>query len=85
MKSGDDNQVHKILGTIAVQLSLIEVLKELELIPDVIVGSSIGELTAAYLENFLTLDEVVLAAFYISVIVGKTKRGKMDRTDSLCK
>lgn len=77
--------MHKILGTVAVQLSLTEVLKALELQPDVIVGASTGELIAAYLENFLTLDEVVLAAFYISVIVGKTKRGKMDKTDPLCK
>ncbi|KAF2904462.1 hypothetical protein ILUMI_01702 [Ignelater luminosus] len=55
-----------IMGNIAIQIALVDILKTLELAPDHIIGYSIGELVAAYVDNALTLEQTVLCAFYIA-------------------
>ncbi|GJQ79756.1 hypothetical protein Trydic_g23233 [Trypoxylus dichotomus] len=58
--------VSQILGTVAVQISLADILKEIKLLPDRIVGVGSGELVAAYVGEYLTLKETILGLFYIT-------------------
>ncbi|GJQ70151.1 hypothetical protein Trydic_g19608 [Trypoxylus dichotomus] len=64
LKEGD--LTNPILETVAVQMSLANILKEMKLSPDKIVGIGSGELVAAYLDDYLTLKQTVLGLFHIA-------------------
>ncbi|GJQ79765.1 hypothetical protein Trydic_g23238 [Trypoxylus dichotomus] len=64
LKEGD--LTNPILATVAVQISLVNILKEMKLSPDKIVGIGSGELVAAYLDDYLTLKQTILGLFYIA-------------------
>ncbi|GJQ79757.1 hypothetical protein Trydic_g23234 [Trypoxylus dichotomus] len=64
LKEGD--LTNPILATVAVQISLVNILKETKLSPDKIVGIGSGELVAAYVDEYLTLKQTVLGLFHIA-------------------
>lgn len=56
------------MNCIIIQVALFELLKILEITPDVIVGHSFGEIAAAYAQDMLTLEQTMLAAFHTTTV-----------------
>jgi len=54
-------------------VALLNVLANVEISPDYIVGESFGELAAAYAEGVLTAEEVVLSAHAIGSALAEAK------------
>lgn len=61
------------LDFIYFQIALLDVLKNLKISPDYIVGESFGELAAAYAEGFLTANEAILSAYTIGCVLSEAK------------
>ncbi|XP_067015649.2 fatty acid synthase [Anabrus simplex] len=59
-----DNVVNCFLGTVVMQIGLVDILTALDIIPDKIVGHCTGELVCAYADGCLSLEQTVLAAYY---------------------
>ncbi|KAK9875963.1 hypothetical protein WA026_011065 [Henosepilachna vigintioctopunctata] len=57
--------VNNILGTVALQIGIIELLRSVKIQPDAIVGLATGEIACAYFDGFLTLEQAVLTALEI--------------------
>ncbi|XP_047994170.1 fatty acid synthase-like isoform X3 [Leguminivora glycinivorella] len=58
-----DNILHSFVGIAAVQIGLTDILLELGLVPDKIIGHSVGELGCAYADGCLTAEEMILSAY----------------------
>ncbi|XP_060835401.1 fatty acid synthase-like [Rhopalosiphum padi] len=58
-----DNILNSFVGIAAVQIGLVEVLKALDIIPDGIIGHSVGELGCAYADGCFTAEEMILSAY----------------------
>ncbi|CAG4933479.1 unnamed protein product [Colias eurytheme] len=58
-----DNIMHSFVGIAAVQIGLTDVLTELGIVPDKIIGHSVGELGCAYADGCLTAEEMILSAY----------------------
>lgn len=58
-----DNILHSFVGIAAIQIGLTDVLKTLGLMPDYIIGHSVGELGCAYADGCLTAEEMILSAY----------------------
>ncbi|XP_060806815.1 fatty acid synthase-like [Amyelois transitella] len=63
-----DNILHSFVGIAAVQIGLTDVLKAVELVPDFIIGHSVGELGCAYADGCFTAEEMILAAYYRGLV-----------------
>ncbi|XP_047999606.1 fatty acid synthase-like [Leguminivora glycinivorella] len=59
-----ENILHSFVGIAAVQIGLTDVLTSIGLVPDKIIGHSVGELGCAYADGCLTAEEMILAAYY---------------------
>lgn len=46
------------------QIALVDVLTAVGIVPDGIIGHSVGELGCAYADNCLTAEQMILAAYY---------------------
>jgi hypothetical protein len=62
------NQIQEdnIVGAIAVQIGLVDVLKSLELIPTAVYGDSWGKIVSSYYDDVITIEETVLTAYKIN-------------------
>ncbi|KAJ8713073.1 hypothetical protein PYW08_008377 [Mythimna loreyi] len=58
-----DNILHSFVGIAAVQIGLTDILKELGLVPDGIIGHSVGELGCAYADGCMSAEEMILSAY----------------------
>ncbi|XP_075983655.1 fatty acid synthase-like [Anticarsia gemmatalis] len=58
-----DNILHSFVGIAAIQIGLTDILRELGLVPDGIIGHSVGELGCAYADGCLSAEEMILAAY----------------------
>uniref|UniRef100_A0A2H8TDM0 Fatty acid synthase n=1 Tax=Melanaphis sacchari TaxID=742174 RepID=A0A2H8TDM0_9HEMI len=58
-----DNILNSFVGIAAIQIGLVEVLKALDIIPDGIIGHSVGELGCAYADGCFTTEEMILSAY----------------------
>ncbi|XP_075984128.1 fatty acid synthase-like [Anticarsia gemmatalis] len=74
-----DNILHSFVGIAAVQIGLTDILTELGLVPDGIIGHSVGELGCAYGDGCLTAEEMILAAYSRGLVSLQTPliRGSM--------
>ncbi|KAL4711932.1 hypothetical protein ACJJTC_006101, partial [Scirpophaga incertulas] len=74
-----DNILHSFVGIAAVQIGLTDVLKELDLVPDKIIGHSVGELGCAYADGCFTAEEMILSAYSRGLVSLQTPfiRGSM--------
>ncbi|KAG6462008.1 hypothetical protein O3G_MSEX013000 [Manduca sexta] len=74
-----DDVVTSFVSIAAVQVALVDVLRELEVRPDGIVGHSVGEIGCAYADETLTGEQAVLAAYWRgrSIIDAKLSPGAM--------
>ena len=61
-------------ANLALQIGLIDVLKEKGIIPDAVVGHSIGEVSAAYAANILSLEDALFISIHRSRLQA-TKKG----------
>ncbi len=59
------------LLTVTAEICLTDIWKQWGYHPDIVIGHSIGELTAAYLAGFYSLEEIVLLTHAIGMVTGK--------------
>ncbi|XP_037873188.1 fatty acid synthase [Bombyx mori] len=62
-KSLLENTLNSFVGIGAVQAGLIDVIKELGIVPDHIVGHSLGEMACSYYDGSLTIEEFMLTTY----------------------
>ncbi|CAH1636735.1 unnamed protein product [Spodoptera littoralis] len=81
-----DNILHSFVGIAAVQIGLTDILKELGIVPDNIIGHSVGELGCAYADGCFTAEEMILAAYSRGLVSLQTPfiRGSMAAIKALC-
>ncbi|XP_059052885.1 fatty acid synthase-like [Achroia grisella] len=74
-----DNILHSFVGIAAIQIGLTDILNELGLVPDNIIGHSVGELGCAYADGCFTAEEMILAAYSRGLVSVQTPfiRGSM--------
>nr|XP_050846949.1 fatty acid synthase-like isoform X1 [Vespula vulgaris] len=68
-----DNIMYSFVGIAAVQIGLVGLLTSVGILPDYIIGYSVGELACAYTDGSLTLEETILAAYSLAISVIKAK------------
>lgn len=56
--------IHSFVSIAAMQVAMVDVLRELGIRPDGIVGHSVGEIGCAYADETLTAEQAVLAAYW---------------------
>ncbi|KAF7995900.1 hypothetical protein HCN44_007007 [Aphidius gifuensis] len=78
-KSTFDNIINSFVGIAAVQIGIVDMLNLLEIIPDKIIGHSVGELGCAYADGCFTAEQMVLAAYSrgLALLEIDTTRGSM--------
>ncbi len=59
-----DNILNTFVGIVAIQIGIVDVLKELGIEPDYIIGHSFGEIVCAYADGCFTLKQAILVAYY---------------------
>ncbi|PZC83616.1 hypothetical protein B5X24_HaOG207599 [Helicoverpa armigera] len=74
-----DNILHSFVGIAAIQIGLTDILRELGLVPDGIIGHSVGELGCSYADGCLTAEEMILSAYSRGLVSLETPfiRGSM--------
>lgn len=74
-----DNILHSFVGIAAIQVAIVDVLRALNVVPDYIIGHSVGELGCAYADGCITGEQMVLASYYRGITSLNTKviRGSM--------
>lgn len=58
-----DNILHSFVGIAAIQIGLVDILNVLGIVPDYIIGHSVGELGCAYADGCFTAEEMILSAY----------------------
>jgi fatty acid synthase len=58
-----DNILNAFVGIAAIQVGLVDLLTEAGVVPDGIVGHSVGELGCAYADGCFTAEQMVLSAY----------------------
>lgn len=58
-----DNILHSFVGIAAMQIGLTDVLHAMGIVPDGIIGHSVGELGCAYADGCLTAEQMILSAY----------------------
>ncbi|XP_061709202.1 fatty acid synthase-like isoform X2 [Cydia pomonella] len=59
-----DNIINTFVSITAIQVALVDVLRELGVHPDGIIGSSCGEIGCAYADEALTVEQAALCAYW---------------------
>ncbi|KAL6446819.1 hypothetical protein ACFW04_001327 [Cataglyphis niger] len=67
-----DNIVNLFVGLIGLQIGIIDLLTSIGIIPDIIMGHSIGELICGYVDGCLTADETIMLAYYVGLAFFKS-------------
>ncbi|XP_012234475.2 fatty acid synthase [Linepithema humile] len=62
-KSIFDNILHSFVGIAAVQIGLVDLLTSVGIVPDNIIGHSVGELGCAYADGCFTAEQMILSAY----------------------
>ncbi|KAJ8720391.1 hypothetical protein PYW07_012434 [Mythimna separata] len=58
-----DNILNAFVGIGAIQIGLTDVIKEMGIVPDHIIGHSLGEMACAYHDDTFTAEELILATY----------------------
>jgi fatty acid synthase len=64
---------NKFVATTSLQIALVEVLHELDIKPDGIIGHSFGEIASAYADGCLTTEEAVMTSYFRGLIIESDK------------
>lgn len=82
--SSEDSLINQILGSAIIQISLVDIMKKLNLVPDHVIGFGTGEFVAAYSDNYLTLKQTVLGLFYLaSMNTKKTNNRNLENLEKI--
>ncbi|XP_072750690.1 fatty acid synthase-like [Anoplolepis gracilipes] len=68
-----NNILNSLVGITVMQIGLIELLKSVNIVPDYVVGHSIGELCCGYVTGNFTMEQVLLSSYYIGLALSETK------------
>ncbi|XP_011875303.1 PREDICTED: fatty acid synthase-like [Vollenhovia emeryi] len=68
-----DNIVNLFLAVVGVQIGMVDLLTSIGIIPDFIIGHSIGELMCGYVDGCLTTEETILLAYFIGLTLLESK------------
>ncbi|XP_071625459.1 fatty acid synthase-like isoform X2 [Temnothorax longispinosus] len=68
-----DNIFNFLLGLIGLQIGLVDLLTSIGVVPDFIIGHSIGELICGYADGCLTAEETILSAYFIGLALHESK------------
>ncbi|XP_070172151.1 fatty acid synthase-like [Polyergus mexicanus] len=68
-----DNVVSLFVGLIGLQIGIVDLLTSIGIIPDIIMGYSIGELICGYADGCLTAEETIMLAYYVGLAFLKSK------------
>ncbi|XP_059608115.1 fatty acid synthase-like [Phlebotomus argentipes] len=69
-----DNILNSFVGIAAVQIAIVDVLRALQIQPDIIIGHSVGELGCAYADGCFTAEEMILSAYSRGKVSVETKK-----------
>lgn len=58
-----ENILYSVVGIVAIQIGLVNILKALDIEPDYIIGHSAGEISCGYADGCFTLEETILTAY----------------------
>ncbi|KYN01849.1 Fatty acid synthase [Cyphomyrmex costatus] len=58
-----DNILHSFVGIAAVQIGLVDLLTSMGIVPDNIIGHSVGELGCAYADGCFTAEQMILSSY----------------------
>ncbi|XP_063530101.1 fatty acid synthase-like [Cydia strobilella] len=74
-----DDVINSVVSIVAVQVALVDVLRELGVRPDGIIGHSVGEVGCAYADECLSAEQAVLCALWRgrSIVDAKLPPGAM--------
>ncbi|XP_041973302.1 fatty acid synthase-like isoform X2 [Aricia agestis] len=74
-----DNILHSFVGITAIQIGLTDVLRAMDIAPDMIIGHSLGEIGCAYADNCFTAEETIMCAYSRGLVSVQTPfiRGSM--------
>ncbi|KAK7571973.1 hypothetical protein V9T40_014445 [Parthenolecanium corni] len=74
-----DDITMSFVGIICIQIALVEVLKKLNIVPNLILGHSVGEMGCAYADGCITVEQAVLGSYARGIASTSTKtiRGMM--------
>ncbi|XP_039308554.1 fatty acid synthase isoform X2 [Solenopsis invicta] len=67
------NIVNLILGLVGLQIGIVDLLTSIGIVPDLIIGHSIGELICGYADGCLTAEETILLAYFIGLALYESK------------
>ncbi|XP_077270184.1 fatty acid synthase-like [Temnothorax americanus] len=68
-----DNILNFLLSLIGLQIGLVDLLTSIGVVPDFIIGHSIGELVCGYADGCLTAEETILSAYFIGLALHESK------------
>ncbi|XP_069675926.1 fatty acid synthase-like [Periplaneta americana] len=71
-----DDAVNCLVGVVACQVGLVDVMRAVDIMPDGFVGVSVGELGCSYLDGCLTAEQTVLAAYWCGRALKETELSK---------
>ncbi|XP_075976879.1 fatty acid synthase-like [Anticarsia gemmatalis] len=71
-----DNTLNAFVGIGAVQIGLTDVIKEMGIVPDSIIGHSLGEMACAYHDDTFTAEELILATYSRGKVVFESPKVK---------
>ncbi|KAK0083564.1 hypothetical protein PV325_008602 [Microctonus aethiopoides] len=63
-KSKFENIMYSSVGTAAIQIGLVDLLASINIVPDYIIGHSVGERACAYADSCITAEQMIMAAYY---------------------
>ncbi|XP_067206014.1 fatty acid synthase-like [Linepithema humile] len=66
--------LNSLVGITVMQVGLIDLLGSVNIVPDYVVGHSIGELCCGYATGNFTLEQVILSSYYIGLGLKETKK-----------
>ncbi|KRT78126.1 hypothetical protein AMK59_7992, partial [Oryctes borbonicus] len=58
-----DSILHSFVGIAAIQIALTDILKALGVVPDGLIGHSVGELGCSYADDCLTAEQMILCSY----------------------
>ncbi|XP_029659420.1 fatty acid synthase-like isoform X2 [Formica exsecta] len=62
-----ESALHTLVGIIAIQVGLVDLLTSLEITADYMISHSAGELGCAYADKCLTIEQTILSAYFIGL------------------
>ncbi|XP_020298388.1 fatty acid synthase-like [Pseudomyrmex gracilis] len=68
-----NDSIKLFMAIISIQIAMVDLLLHIGIVPDYVLGQSIGELLCGYVDELFTLKETIVMAYYMSVAFEKLK------------